>query len=184
MKKVTLLGDSIRQIGYGKTVAETLEKEGVEVFQPEENCRFARYTFRMLFDYKEQIAGSDVIHWNNGLWDVSDLFGDGQFTPTEEYVETMSRIADVLLKITPNVIFATTTPVKEGYPYQNSEDIARLNSAVLPVLKAKGIAINDLYSTVYPVKEEVLREDDMIHLNDKGIEICAEKVLEAIRKKL
>lgn len=184
MKKVTLLGDSIRQIGYGKTVAEALEKEGVEVFQPEENCRFARYTFRMLFDYKEQIAGSDVIHWNNGLWDVSDLFGDGQFTPTEEYVETMSRIADVLLKITPNVIFATTTPVKEGYPYQNSDDIARLNSAVLPVLKAKGIAINDLYSTVYPVKEEVLREDDMIHLNDKGIEICTEKVLEAIRKKL
>lgn len=184
MKKVTLLGDSIRQIGYGKTVAEALEKEGVEVFQPEENCRFARYTFRMLFDYKEQIAGSDVIHWNNGLWDVSDLFGDGQFTPTEEYVETMSRIADVLLKITPNVIFATTTPVKEGYPYQNCEDIARLNSAVLPVLKAKGIAINDLYSAVYPVKEEILREDDMIHLNDKGIEICTEKVLEAIRKKL
>ena len=82
MKKVTLLGDSIRQIGYGKSVEEALKKEGIEVFQPEENCRFARYTFRMLFDYKDQIAGSDVIHWNNGLWDVSDLFGDGQFTPT------------------------------------------------------------------------------------------------------
>ncbi|MCI6734265.1 MAG: hypothetical protein MR437_04210, partial [Clostridiales bacterium] len=74
MKKVTLLGDSIRQIGYGKTVAEELRKEGIEVFQPEENCRFSKYTLRMLFDYKEQIAGSDVIHWNNGLWDVSDLF--------------------------------------------------------------------------------------------------------------
>ena len=74
MKKVTLLGDSIRQIGYGKSVEEALKKEGIEVFQPEENCRFARYTFRMLFDYKDQIAGSDVIHWNNGLWDVESNF--------------------------------------------------------------------------------------------------------------
>ena len=182
MKKVTLLGDSIRQIGYGKSVEEALKKEGIEVFQPEENCRFASYTFRMLFDYKDQIAGSDVIHWNNGLWDVSDLFGDGQFTPTAEYVETMCRIADVLLKITPKVIFATTTPVKDGYPYQSSEDIARLNAAVVPKLRAKGIVINDLYATVYPIKEQILREDDMIHLNDEGIKICSEQVLEAIRK--
>ncbi len=56
----------------------------------------------MLFDYKEQIADSDVIRWNNGLLDVCDLFGNGQFTPTEEYCENMLRIADVLLKVTPN----------------------------------------------------------------------------------
>ena len=43
MKKVTLLGDSIRMIGYGKTVAEALNKDGIEVFQPEENCRFSKY---------------------------------------------------------------------------------------------------------------------------------------------
>ena len=49
MKKVTLLGDSIRQIGYGKTVAEELGKEGIEVFQPEENCRFSKYTLSYAF---------------------------------------------------------------------------------------------------------------------------------------
>lgn len=89
MKKVTLLGDSIRLLGYGKTVAEELGKDGTEVFQPDDNCRFAKYTLRMLFDLKDQIAGSDVIHWNNGLWDVSNLFGDGQFSSTEEYCENM-----------------------------------------------------------------------------------------------
>ena len=184
MKKVTLLGDSIRQIGYGKKVAEMLGKEGIEVFQPEDNCRFAKYTLRMLFDYKDQIAGSDVIHWNNGLWDVSDLFGDGQFSTTEEYCQNMVRIADILLKITPNVIFATTTPVRNNYPYQTSEDIARLNAAVVPLLKAKNVAINDLYGLIYPVKEEVIRDDDLIHLNDKGIELCSAQVLKAIKEKL
>ena len=182
MKKVTLLGDSIRLIGYGKTVAEELGKEGIEVFQPDDNCRFAKYTLRMLFDLKDQIAGSDVIHWNNGLWDVSDLFGDGQFSSTEEYCENMLRIADILLKITPNVIFATTTPVRNDYPYQSSEDIARLNAAIVPLVKAKNIAINDLYGLVYPVKEEVIRDDDLIHLNDKGIEMCSKQVIDSIKK--
>ena len=184
MKKVTLLGDSIRLIGYGSKVAEILKKEGVEVFQPDDNCRFAKYTLRMLFDLKDQIEGSDVIHWNNGLWDVSDLFGDGQFSTTEEYCQNMLRIADILLKITPNVIFATTTPVRDNYPYQTSEDIARLNAAIVPLLKEKNIAINDLYGLVYPVKEEVIRNDDLIHLNERGIDLCSKQVVEAIRLQL
>ena len=181
MKKVTLLGDSIRQLGYGKRVLEILGKDGITVFQPEDNCRFAKYTLRMLFDYKNDISGSDVIHWNNGLWDVSDLFGDGSFSSVGEYCENMLRIADILLKITPNVIFATTTPVRNGYPYQKNEDIEKFNAAVVPLLKAKNIVINDLYSLVYPVKEEVIRDDDLIHLNDRGIELCSEKVVSAIR---
>jgi len=181
MKKVTLLGDSIRMIGYGKSVAERLNAEGVEVFQPDDNCRFAKYTLRMLFDYKDQIAGSDVIHWNNGLWDISDLFGDGVFTPLNEYCETMLRIADLLLKITPKVIFATTTPVRDNYPYQSSDDIAAMNEAIVPELIKKGIVINDLFSTVYPVKERVIRDDDLIHLNEEGIKICSEQVYQAIK---
>ena len=182
MKKVTLLGDSIRMMGYGARVAEILGKDGVEVFQPDDNCRFAKYTLRMLFDFKDNIAGSNVIHWNNGLWDVADLFGDGQFTSTEEYCDNMLRIADVLLKITPNVIFATTTPVRNNYPYQKCEDIARLNAAIVPLLKAKNIAINDLYGLVYPVKEEVIRDDDLIHLNEKGIELCSKQIVGSIKE--
>lgn len=183
MKKVTLLGDSIRAIGYGAKVAEILKEDGIEVFQPDDNCRYAKYTLRMLFDLKDQIASSDVIHWNNGIWDVADLFGDGQFSTVEEYCQNMLRIADVLLKITPSVIFATTTPVRND-PYITNENIIKLNAAVVPLLKAKNIAINDLYSLVYPVKEEVIRDDDLLHLNEKGIELCSKQVVEAIRKYL
>lgn len=119
MKRVTLLGDSIRLIGYGTKVSDYLGPN-YKVFQPDDNGRFAKYTLRMLFDYREEIAGSDIIHWNNGLWDVTELFGDGPFSSKEEYKANILRIAAILLKITPKVIFATTTPVRESYPYNSN----------------------------------------------------------------
>ena len=77
MIKVALLGDSIRLWGYGTKVPEMLGEE-YEVFQPEDNCRFVKYTLRMIFDLHEQIKDADVIHFNCGHWDVTDLFGDEQ----------------------------------------------------------------------------------------------------------
>lgn len=181
MKKVTLLGDSIRLIGYGTKVPELLGKD-FEVFQPGDNCRFAKYTLRMLFDLHEEIKDSDVIHWNNGLWDICDLFGDGTFSSYEEYRATMLRIADQLLKITPKVIFATTTPVRDEHPHNDNADIARFNAAIVPELVAKGIVINDLYTTVYERRAELIRDDDLIHLNGAGIELCSKQVAECIRR--
>lgn len=64
--KITLLGDSIRQMGYGLKVPQLLEGE-FEVFQPTENCRFAKYTLQALRVWKNDIEGSEIIHWNNGL---------------------------------------------------------------------------------------------------------------------
>ena len=72
MKKVVLLGDSIRLIGYGKRVEELLGDQ-CTVWQPEDNCRFSKYTLRMLFDEQQNIKDADVIHWNNGLWDACDI---------------------------------------------------------------------------------------------------------------
>mgnify|MGYP003320237378 CR=1 FL=1 len=130
MKKVTLLGDSIRQIGYGTKVPEMLGEE-YEVFQPEDNCRFVKYTLRMLFDYREQIQGSDVIHWNNGIWDAVDTFGDGPFTPPEMYVFTMKRIAKILFTYSKHVIFATTTPVNNPDAKRDYEIIKTYKTNVI-----------------------------------------------------
>ena len=80
------------------------------------------------------------------------------------------------------LFFETTTPVRNNYPYQSAEDIARLNAAFVPLLKAKNIVINDLYGLVYPVKEEIIRDDDLFHLNEKGIELCADQVVKSIKK--
>lgn len=183
MKKVVLLGDSIRQIGYGQKVAEMLQPE-CEVWQPEDNCRFAKYTLRMLFEYKEQIQGADVIHWNNGLWDACDIFGDGPFTTLDEYISNMLRIADILLQYGKKVIFATTTPTHPDYPYHELERIKLYNDTLVPKLQEKGVIINDLFAIMEEHRIDGIREDDKIHLNDYGIELCVEQVLETIREAL
>ena len=95
MKKITLIGDSIRWIGYGTKVPELLGNE-YEVFQPDDNCRFSKYTLRgAMVEWADGIEGSEIIHWNNGLWDASDD-GYGIFSTVEEYVTNMVRIAKIL----------------------------------------------------------------------------------------
>jgi hypothetical protein len=138
-----------------------------EVFQPEDNCRFVKYTLRMLFDYHEQIQGSDVIHWNNGLWDISTrLFDDGlPFTSEEEYVENMLRVATQLKKLGKRVIFATTTPVHNEHPYNDNAVIKRYNEfSIINNISFLDnyICIADIYKSValftYDIEQEKLIE--------------------------
>lgn len=183
MKKITLLGDSIRLIGYGTKVPELLG-EDFTVYQPEENCRFSSHTLRGIFDWKEEMKGSDVIHWNNGLWDICAIFEKGEpFTPLEYYLDNMERIARELLKITPRVIFATTTPVLEGHPYNSNALIDKYNEAAVKRLSPLGVMINDLHTLVNEKKDEYLKEDK-VHLNEKGIDAAARQVVSCILNSL
>ncbi len=179
MKKIALLGDSIRLSGYGKKVPEVLGS-GYDVWQPPDNCRFSTYTLRGIFDWKEHLEGCDVIHWNNGIWDAVDLFGDGPFTPPEVYVDTMKRIAGVLLKYSKKVIFATTTPVNNPNSDRDYNIIKQYNSIVVPELEKLGVIINDLHSLVDSNKDLYICSDT-VHLSDEGINVCAERVADLIK---
>ncbi len=179
MKKVVLLGDSIRLIGYGTRVPSLLGEE-YEVWQPEDNCRFAQYTLRMLFDYREVIQGADVIHWNNGLWDTCDLFEDGAFTPIDVYVTQMVRIATILKTYGKKVIFATTTVPSPAMWGHEAARIDAYNKAAVAALAPMGIEINDLFSLVYGHEDEMIC-DDLIHLSPLGVEALSEQVAKAIR---
>ena len=180
MKKVVLIGDSIRMIGYGTPVAERLKDE-FTVWQPDDNCRFAKYTLRGLWDWQEGIEGADIIHWNNGLWDVCELFGDGEFTPIDEYVDIMLRLARLFQKRAKTVIFATTTPVRPENPHNKNATIKAYNEALVPKLVEMGIVINDLYT---PLCEDLYKYvcDDMIHLSEDGITLAADMVEAVIRR--
>ncbi len=178
MKKVILLGDSIR-LSYQSRVRELLGPD-YTVWQPEDNCRFAAYTLRMLYDCREQLKGADIIHFNCGLWDVCDLFGDGAFTPLEDYVRTMARIAAVLKTYAPTVIFATTTTPS---PEMWGHDINRLkayNAATVATLEPMGVLVNDLFTPVAADVETMISEDHL-HLSAQGIEVCAKQVADCIR---
>ena len=180
MKKLVLLGDSIRLIGYGSRLAEILSDE-YEVWQPEDNCRWADYTYRMLSDKEKEISGADVIHWNNGHWDICNLFGDGSFTSIPNYINAITRVAKRLLTITDKVIFSTTTAVSPELSYENNEIIKKYNDAITPVLRDMGVIVNDLYAVVEPHIDEYICEDH-IHLSDLGKEACAAEIAELIRK--
>ena len=180
MIKVTLLGDSIRMIGYGKVVPELLGSD-FEVFQPSDNCRFAKYTLRGLFDWNKQMEGTNIVHWNNGLWDFCDLFGDGPFSTEDEYVTNILRIADILLKKYDKVIFATTTAVRPENLYDNNSVIERYNQIIAPKLCEKGVIINDLHSLVAADVYRYISEDN-IHLSKDGIAVCAEQVAKIIKE--
>ena len=65
MKKILILGDSIRQ-GYDKYVKMAFQ-DVAEVYYPSDNCRFSAYIVRHLIDWKKQLeCGDDVdlVHWN------------------------------------------------------------------------------------------------------------------------
>lgn len=176
--KVTLLGDSIRQ-QYCPKVSQLLGDE-FEVWAPDDNCRFAKYTLRGLFDWAVNMEGSDIVHWNNGLWDLCHLFDDGTFTSEDEYVENILRIADILLKRHKVVIFATTTPVRASNVFNKNADADRFNELVVPLLKERGVIINDLNALLRSDPERYIC-DDTIHLSEEAIDICAAQVAEYIK---
>ena len=172
MKRVVLLGDSIRLLGYGKRVPALLGEEFV-VWQPEANGMYAQNVLRP----------ADAVHFNAGLWDVCDLFGDGPFTPKDFYVSQILRIADLLQKQGKAVIFASTTPVRPENPYNKNEEIAAYNAAVIPALREKGVWINDLYPLLLPDLYGNITED-LVHLSDKGERLAAESTADAVREAL
>ena len=178
MKKIILLGDSIR-LSYGNRVRELLG-EGYTVWQPEDNCRFASYTLRMLFEYKAQLEGADIIHFNCGLWDMCDLFGDGPFTSLEFYVEQMVRIAKILKTYAPVVIFAATTPPSPKMWGHDLNRVRAYNTAAMAALEPLGVLFDDLFT---PVAEDIDRmiSEDYLHASPYGVEILANRVADCIK---
>ena len=86
----------------------------------------------------------------------------------------------ILKKITPNVIFATTTPTKPTYKYTKNSKIDRYNQIIVPKLQELGISINDLNALIKGKEAEMICDDE-IHLSEKGIEVCSNAVYNAIK---
>ena len=179
MKKIILLGDSIR-LSYQDRVRELLGDD-YTVWGPEDNCRFASYTLRMLYDYREQLKDADVIHFNCGLWDMCDLFDDGPFTPIEVYAEQMARIAKILKTYAPVVIFAATTPPSPKMWGHDMDRVRAYNAAAVAALEPLGILFDDLFT---PVAEDIDRmiSEDLLHASPYGVEVLANRVADCVKK--
>ena len=191
MKKIVLLGDSIR-MQYDKYVKTALEG-AAEVYYPPENCKFVQYIMRFIGDWKRDgnwPSDIDLVHWNVGLWDVIELDGEGPITSLEYYTEAIARVNRRLRRIFPSakIVFATSTSVVErGYKSPNfkrtNSIIEQFNEAAKAALANTDTIINDLYTKTLNIPEEF--RSDMTHFNTPlGTEYMGKSVLSVICREL
>jgi len=189
MKKVLLLGDSIR-MGYCKYVKMAFDG-AAEIVYPEDCCRFSAYMLRYLGTWKAETGCDetlDAVHWNAGLWDVLRLLDDEVQTTPEEYRRNIDRICKVLRMQYPNakLIFATSTAVQEhlytGYKRYNA-DIRTYNRIATEAVLSNGGLINDLYAVTEGIAED--HYSDPTHFNTmRGTKLIAEKVVSVLQDML
>lgn len=196
MKNVWLLGDSIR-MQYEKYVQENLKN--IKIESPAENCKFSSFMLNSLRFWLPRLEKPDVIHFNAGLWDTACLYvDDGPFTKKDDYVKNILSITRELKRYNVPVIFATTTPVNaedisavatpsvdapdaKTVFKQDNNRIKEYNDAVVSELKKQGVIINDLFSLVINNRKEYISSDG-IHMNDNGIKLLGDAVIENIKK--
>ncbi len=190
MKNIYLIGDSIRcgsrnSKGYEYFLRQKLADKA-NLYSPGENCRFAQYTLRGLCDWVGQVdpAEMDIVHWNNGLWDVLRLNDDEPLTPLDVYVSMLERVHKKIRLLFPNakIIFALSTPAIEknapkGWMRYNSE-IEEYNLAAKHLMEKLGVEVNDLYSVAKDFDESFYA--DWVHFNDVGANILADKIIERL----
>ena len=195
MKKVFLIGDSTRfgapkvSPGYGVYVKEMMADEA-EIYAPNDNCRWAQYTLRYLHEWVQNVPRKeiDVVHWNNGLWDLLRLWGDEPLTDLEDYGKMLCRVHARIRFLFPKakIIFALNTTVIEewGKPefFRQNSDVERYNQKAIEVLTPLGVEFNDLCTLSKTLQEPY--HADWVHFNEEGSRILADAVVKAIREAL
>ena len=173
MKNLLLLGDSIR-MQYTPAVKDKL-KGKANVYGPYDNGRWAGYTLNSLRFWMPHLPDPDIVHWNNGLWDMGDDYDLGRsFSPPDEYVSTLETIIKVLRNLYGEnlpIILATTTPTAKTDISARHE----YNELLKDTAARHGIPVNDLFSGIAACKDEFISSDG-VHLTETGIAAAAEMV--------
>lgn len=187
LKKILLLGDSImygvgQLHGYGYYLQQKL-KGKAEVFLPTENCQDITYLFTFAKELIPRVEeGFDIIHWNNGLWDVLHFAGnDNPYTPIKKYEGNLLKFYENLRQDYPksDIFFATTTPIPEHLQktssYRRNSEIMEYNSVACKVLAGKVRAINDLYTAALKMRDDY-RHTDGLHYSEEGAQFLSDVV--------
>ena len=193
MKKVLLLGDSIR-MGYQYNVKELLANE-CEVIFPENNGQFAAYTLWQVNQEFKWNPDIELVHFNNGYWDMNiEAPMTEAIHPIGEYKSFLRRIVELCRQCGAKVIFATTVPILEagaacdntgvqGTINYSNEWVKEYNAAAVEVMNELDVPINDLYALCME-DGRCYKCEDLLHLTDEGNRRCAEQVADYIRREI
>lgn len=178
MKEVMLLGDSLR-MGYQPIVTKLLEGKA-NVSGPEENGRWAGYTLNSFRFWIPSLPKPDVIHWNNGLWDLGDDYNLGRpFSLPGEYESALERMVTVIGKIFPEAIIIMATTMPTDNP--DTSGIIEYNKILKDVAKRHNIPVNDLFPLVDGHTDTLICPDH-IHLTKEGFDMVGARVAQVIEK--
>ncbi|MBQ3868391.1 MAG: SGNH/GDSL hydrolase family protein [Clostridia bacterium] len=192
MKRALLLGDSIR-MGYDEYVKELLKGEFEVVYDDVDNGRFAAYTLWQANQFFKNCGRFDVVHWNNGYWDMNiEAPMTEAIHPLDEYVHFLGRILAEIRRNGATPVFATTTPILSGEAAEevaragnfsfsyNNEWVVKYNTAAVSFMRREGVAVNDLYALCLS-DPHYFKCPDLLHLTEEGYRRCAEQTAQAIR---
>jgi len=196
LPRVLLLGDSI-SMAYGPVVEERLAGRAfvMRARQPDgekaENCEGTTHGLQHVERWLAQDGGGwDVIHFNFGLHDLKRVHpgtgrnsndpADPRQAEPAAYEAQLEAIVQRLETSGATLLFATTTPVPDGVrPFRDPADVARYNEAALRVMRAHGIAIDDLHALVEP-RLATLQNPHDVHFNAAGSAVLGEAVAGAV----
>lgn len=182
-------------MGYGEYVRDILSNKCEVCYDDKDNGRFAAYTLWQANQFFKNYGRFDVVHWNNGYWDMNVEFPMVEaMHPVDEYVHFLKRIIAEIRRNGAEIIFATTTPVLEsGHAIDNtgtgvkinySDDwVKKYNNAAKKLMLEENITVNDLYTLMLSGKN-YYKCEDMLHLTEEGYKLCARQVARLITEKL
>ena len=143
----------------------------------------------------------DVIHFNEGLHDLSYRFPDdrdkndrGEYAsptnggrpnvPPDQYEKNLRLIVARLKQTGARLIFASTTPVPESDAAKYVKDSELpYNAVAKKVMAEEGVAWNDLWAAVKPRQAE-LQGKRNVHFMAAGSAVLADHVAQAIAREL
>ncbi len=189
LPRVLLMGDSIR-LGYAPLVAKKLDGIAV-VLSVKANGGDTANTLKNLDRWLADLK-PDVIHFNNGLHDLKlDRTAKTYQVPPEQYAENLRQIARRLRKVTPRVVFATTTPILDARHATRKAafdrldaDVKRYNETATKTMLALGIPVHDLNRIVVENDPATMLGKDGTHYTREGYERLADAVADCVKRQI
>lgn len=165
LPRVLLIGDSVSR-GYTQAVRAALEGK-MNVHRAPENCGPTANGLKKI----EVWLGDgkwDVIHFNFGIHDRN--------TPIDDYKQRLQQLVDRMSKTGAKLVWATTTPIPDdSSKNQRASSIVEKNAAAEEVMRAAGVASDDLFGAVTPHLVEFQNPND-VHFNANGYEFLGRQV--------
>ncbi len=191
LPRVLLIGDSI-SIGYTLEVRELL-KDQANVHRIPTNGGPTTNGLKNLQEWLGDLKW-DVIHFNWGLHDLKYVGVDGTTlsdpkaagshpqVALDQYEKNLGQLVEQLKKTGAKLIWCATTPVPDGSPGRIMGDELKYNQVAAKIMKASGIAIDDLCTYAATGKDIQLPAN--VHYTPAGSKQLAAKVVTEIKASL